>query len=458
MTRRRAGSPPRGTRRVAPFGCLIVLVLVLLPTHHADGQVPARFEVPVRVVSEAGGGIDGAVVRLVDADGRPRTAATTDRDGHATLVVPEPGRYRFVVDRIGFAFWESDLRDLFAPPGEAIELVVPLAPVTLDGIDVFIEGRCSPERPILVRVFRSLVRRPSSALTHEDRVRLAMVRERTMLALATVIGNRPPGGGWEVFATESRPRTFVDHLLFREAGESSDTVRVRGSAPYEVPPLEHLAERGYVEPMVPPNEPAIYHPLTPEAVISEGFQRTHCFQVVDRPGTSWVGLAFEPVPDHPNTDVRGVVWMDSLTWQPREIEYEYTRLAESFVESGEWAAAIRESRARRGTFLQDETMEVRARAPHRNIVGVGLRILPTPNEREFGGRIEFGAVLEGRWDVIHSEHYWPSLLGHVHVESGAIVIRNTRPALEAVTVSSARVLRNVRTEEPVRRDRVGRYP
>jgi hypothetical protein len=164
---------------------------------------------------------------------------------------------------------------------------------------------------------------------------------------------------------------------------------------------------------VPPDLPPLYHPLTPEAMMSEEFYATHCFEVVEEPDSGWVGLAFEPLPDRVHYDVRGVIWMDTIRMRPTSIEYHYTELARLMMASRMWQEALRQaadqrSRAwwvgRRSAIRRERTVS----GGFRRTVEF-LEHRPDPDERDFGGALRFGETPHGGWDVVRSEIRWPGV-------------------------------------------------
>jgi hypothetical protein len=129
------------------------------------------------------------------------------------------------------------------------------------------------------------------------------------------------------------------------------------SSPYFPAPPEDLEESGFVRREADGNR---YYGLAPETVLSDAFERTHCFALLlptEKPGGDEIGVAFEPVPGRKVPDVKGVLWVSRETAELRRVEYSYTN---------------------------------------------HLAAVPLPLDR-FGGRADFRRLEDGRWIV---EQWW----------------------------------------------------
>jgi hypothetical protein len=420
---------------------LAVVLAVFVPGGGLDAQDVIPFRVLVRVVSASGEAVEGALLRLVV---REETVAQriTDERGEAAFQVRSPGTYRFAVDRLGYAAWQSRSMSLESSPIEAIELVVSVEPVALAEIFVPSGERCSRKRPLLVRVLGGLLGRGPREPTPADAARLVRVHEHAMSALRNVISTRSPGATYIMRVVDEEPVLRNSSV---QVGTSHDSTLVRWSAPLDAPSAEILAVTGYMEPGATPEDIPTYHALTPEIVTSETFTLTHCFQAVEEPDSGWVGLAFEPLPGSQSYDVRGVVWVDTILRRPARIDFDYTRLAEFLVESGEWRKA--RAMARRDIpALTGRLRSARRFEGVRTSTQLNVAAHPTPNEREFGGTIDFGPSGEHGWDITRWQARWPGLVGRGawggHVPAGS-------DAIDFTIVWSTMILHFSRTAELV---------
>jgi hypothetical protein len=118
--------------RRATGGGVIMGVLLFLSAADAQGQ--ARVTVQVR--DSAGSAVSGAQVSTVSAEEqRIIASALTSSDGVVTFQVPGSGEYRFVIQRMEAADWESPIH-MIGARDTVVVLVVPAAAVPLDPIDV----------------------------------------------------------------------------------------------------------------------------------------------------------------------------------------------------------------------------------------------------------------------------------------------------------------------------------
>ena len=164
--------------------------VLLLPGGTAAAQVEQPFAVTVRLTTEAGAPIADALVRLVAGDSTI-AQRLTDGAGLATFTIRTPGEYRFSAERMGYASWDSESMRLDGPRAEPIELRMREEAVTLEGIGVETEGRCSRERPLLVRAFGVFGRILGGSESAEEKAAksalLARMHGQTMAALREVV-------------------------------------------------------------------------------------------------------------------------------------------------------------------------------------------------------------------------------------------------------------------------------
>jgi hypothetical protein len=64
-------------------------------------------------------------------------------------------------------------------------------------------------------------------------------------------------------------------------------------------------------------------------LLSESFAATHCFRLVrDRDRPTQIGVSFQPVPRRKVPDISGVIWVDEVTSELREINFHFVNAAE----------------------------------------------------------------------------------------------------------------------------------
>lgn len=384
-------------------------------------------EVRGRVVEEGPGEpVPGAWLELEDEEGVERASTMAGEDGVFRLPAPEAGTYRVHVERIGFRSWTSDPFDLAEGETLSRRLELPVRPVELDGIVATGERRCRirPERAgeaaQLWREARKALR--AAAWTEEH-------------------------GGLR-FEVRTWRRVLSEDLRIRE--EESRTRSGEGVRPFVSLPGEMLAEQGFVEET---GDDRIYYGPDAEALLSDAFQRTHCFWVEEggavegRPeGEEWVGLAFEPAPDRYRPDIRGVAWLDRSTSELRRFEFRYVnaglpagadeaggRVEFRRLPNGAWI--VRRWRIRMPTLAREE-LRIRERVIQGGVAEVRHRHVVTGYEEE-GGRVERVYGPEGD----------PLRLAPPAVVAGRVLSADGGQPVPGATVRAAGTDRSVRTGE-----------
>jgi hypothetical protein len=404
--------------RRAKVGLLLQLCLVPFGSQ-AVAQSPV---VQVRLVSEQGEAVAGALVRVLEGE-RQVVAGAANENGRATLTLPRPGIYVFSVERLGYASWHSSAMTV----GEgltAIELRVPVQAVELAAVMVEVHGRCSRSNGLIADGARGAARGLAVlfGLRSRDRPRaerqflLARAIEHTFPALRAVVESRPPGASWDLHITENRPQLHgADEVVDRTDGRIQ-----RVASPFPSPEPEWLAANGFIKPRDSVEDQAKYFAPTPEVILSESFLGSHCFSGEIHPDSGWLGLVFEPLPGVEQPDVKGVVWVDSLQRRPVRIEFHYSRLSE-FLQEHERRWAVMEINrqgelARRSALIQIYGRDSfgRGNMPSLELGMPRPKPLPMPVDAptsQFGGTLTFGPFGSGRWDVSHWEIRWPTMLG-----------------------------------------------
>lgn len=135
---------------------LLVVAGVLTSPAHAQA-------VSGRTVDEAREGpVAGALVRLLDREGRERARAVTDADGRFLIEPPEPGAYYLEGTSLGYRRTLTPLLGFTDAPGTvALDLMLTPEPIGLEGltVDVDVETRATEELRMTGLTPRDLGRR-----------------------------------------------------------------------------------------------------------------------------------------------------------------------------------------------------------------------------------------------------------------------------------------------------------
>jgi hypothetical protein len=287
--------PRRGFSATAAAVALALVTLSPVPT--AAQQVRG-------VVTEEGSALPlgGVLVTLVPPEGDSVHAATlTDVTG-AFRLAASPGRWRIRSEQIGY-------RTTYSPPfllqsgrEAVVDLVVPTEAVPLAGLDVTVGRRCT--------------------LEPDDRTGVATVWEAARKALSLSRW----GGEVEIsrFEADVWERT-LDPASLEVRTERRERRSSTGARPFESASPEELAERGFVQRT---DSGTYYFGLDERVLLSDVFLDGHCFGLESpEPGSSLVGLTFEPLARTNRVDVKGVLWVDEETGELRRLEYSYVNLA-----------------------------------------------------------------------------------------------------------------------------------
>ncbi len=260
------------------------------------GPVRAQIVRGVVVEQDTRTPVEGAMVVLMDLDGRVVHRVLSDADGGFIADADRPGPHRMRVDRIGY---ESLTTEPFDVPVQGVyrELVVPIRPVELTGLDVEGSRRC--------------------ALPREQGRATARLWEEARKALQAA--------AWTLSSGTYR-YTLLQFLRKLDAdgrrvlNERRRFVSKTAQAPYVSAPAEDLVEKGFIR----ENEDGTMTYFAPdaEAFLSDAFLDTHCMRVGEvRDGM--VGLAFEPVHGRRETEIRGTLWIEAATATLRRLEFQY---------------------------------------------------------------------------------------------------------------------------------------
>jgi len=247
----------------------------------------------------------GAIVALATPEGRRLGAVQAGPDGRYRLTAPSAGAFRLRVDRIGFEGWQSPVFDLGATETRTLDVRLSVRRVDLDAVAVEGTAQCTVNPDAA----------PRTLATWEE-IRRAL----TLSDLAQRHGAIPV----ELRTTER---------LMTGRGEVAGYARharLRGSAtrPWEAPPPEELAARGYARLA---GDSVLYFGPSIETLLSESFLATHCFSLVRR-GTRQspqLGLAFRPLATRRLPDIAGTIWLDQRSSELRLVEFTFEHTADS---------------------------------------------------------------------------------------------------------------------------------
>ena len=241
--------------------------------------------------------IPGAIVRLLRNDTVVAQVLSSEL-GRAVLRANQPGTYRLRIDRIGFSGFLTDPFELGRGMTFRAELPIPSNPVLLPQVDVRSSSPCAANNTYgaLAAVLWEEIRKALTAtlLTQEARSVPLLVRE---------------------FEREvNRSGKVLREWVFRLA--------VTHGQPFASLPSHQLLRTGFV---FSERDTMVFAAPEARLLLSDEFVATHCFRAVPGPANR-IGLAFEPVPDRSLPDVSGTLWVNRLTGELQELEFEYTGL------------------------------------------------------------------------------------------------------------------------------------
>lgn len=267
-----------------PFmaGAQAVRGTVVLP----DGRTPAA----------------GVIVTATGDSGRVGRALTGDR-GAYLITLPSAGRYVVRALRVGY-------QPTTSPPVTIGGRDTAWANLTLSGVAISL-GAVTVRGEDVCRV-----RPDSGALVAQawEEARKAILASQLASADAPLVAE------WIEYDRTLDPSGRIVRGLKVRSTTSPTTHAFRSV------PAESLATHGYV---VPQGEETTYHAPDGDALLSDSFAATHCFQVVRpaRGADSLIGVAFRPAKDRRDfRDIEGAFWLDRRSAELRWMEYRYTSM------------------------------------------------------------------------------------------------------------------------------------
>lgn len=116
------------------------------------------------------------------------------------------------------------------------------------------------------------------------------------------------------------------------SGEVLSEQEIRSSivagVPFSALPASLLATQGFVT-QDRRSQEVVFAAPDAATLLSDEFVTTHCFRVASV-GDSLVGLAFEPARNRRLSDVKGTLWMDRVTYALKRLDYSYIRVDPSY--------------------------------------------------------------------------------------------------------------------------------
>jgi len=295
----------RIVRALRLFTALVVFGVFVVPTIAVRAQaIRGVVTMPDGTTRAAGvivaaAGDTGALVR-----------ALTNQRGAFMIRLPAPGRYTLKALRVGFR--PSDGPTVTVANNDTVEVQIHLTGVAVSLQAVTVRGddvcRTRPDSGALV------------ARAWEE-------ARKAIMASQLAATDAPLVAEWVEYNRTLDPTGRIVRGLHVRSTNNPTTHAFRSV------PAESLAARGYV---VPNGDETTYHAPDGDALLSDSFAATHCFQIVPpgQPGQSGrggadtlVGVAFRPARDRPNIrDIEGTFWLDRRTAELRWMDYSYTNM------------------------------------------------------------------------------------------------------------------------------------
>ena len=243
--------------------------------------------------------LPATLVTLIDERGTERAHAVSDQSGQYVLTAPAAGSYRIRAKRIGFRPLVSPALTLGASDSRTYNIAIEAIPIALDEVVVAGERQCDVEAGASVAALWEEVRAALSAVSWTSRSP-AYHYDIEYFGRELTPGGRPLGhdSTWHYVGFQQVP--------------------VRSAPP------DSLAATGYVI----AGEDWTYYGPDADALLSEAFLHTHCFETRMGKGENagLVGLAFSPARGRKLPDITGTLWLDRSSAELRHLEFKYTRL------------------------------------------------------------------------------------------------------------------------------------
>ncbi len=243
----------------------------------------------------------GVIVVAAGDSGRVARALTGEH-GTYLLSLPAAGRYTVRALRVGYRPGAGSTVTISAHDTVTADLVLSGVAVSLAAVTVRGDDACR-------------VNPDSGALVAQ-----AWEEARKAILSSQLSAGAPLIAEWIEFDRTLDPSGRLVRGLHVTSRTSPTTHAFRSL------PAESLAAHGYV---VPEGGETTYHAPDGDALLSDAFARTHCFQVVRpaRGADSLIGVAFRPAKNRADyRDIEGTFWLDRRTAELRWMEYRYTEM------------------------------------------------------------------------------------------------------------------------------------
>jgi hypothetical protein len=243
--------------------------------------------------------IPGAFVVLEDSSGTTVSTTLTTSSGTWLLRAPRAGEYRLRADRIGYSSAFSEWLELAAGQSVSYRLETDVSPVSLAGLEVEGVSRlCGSLREESLAIHRVWVE-ARKALTA-----IVWTGQQPYFRFDAVYFHRTldPGG---------RPTSAIEY----------EEMRFFGRHPFHSVPPRDLVLGGFVQSV---SGSLRYHAPDADVLLSNDFQRRHCFRLVRDSGL--LGLVFEPLRNVRVSDISGTMWIDAESAQLRRLDFSYENL------------------------------------------------------------------------------------------------------------------------------------
>jgi len=246
--------------------------------------------------------VAGAMVTLLDRQGREDERSLTHADGYFVVTASSPGEFRVRIDRIGYATTFSRFVHLSERETVALRVAAAPEPVSLQDIEVTADRRECRLRP-------------------EEGLAVAKVWEEARKALAAAVWTQDRG----LYRYETlRVRREFDEAGWRVESENRSYGQSLASAPYVARSADSLVAHGFVE--ISPTGIVFWAPDA-EVLLSDAFLDSHCVALVpDGEDLDAIGVAFEPVERGGVPDIAGTMWLDRRTARLRRVDFSFVDL------------------------------------------------------------------------------------------------------------------------------------
>lgn len=282
-----------------------------------------------RILAEGGldQPIEGAIVTLLDVDGREVKAAFTNELGVFGVSADSVGEYHVRVDRIGFQRWHSDPFRLGAGAPSIVEFEIPILPIRLADLDVSVVRQCVDD-PREASEVGLVWDEAKKALESQ-----LLAQTMQMFLFSSVVFNR---------SVTARGSTIIGVATFAAEGVAA--------VPFRSLPAERLSADGYIQ---QEGETVYYYAPDATVLLSDTFQADHCFGLdrEERDDQVFVGLTFEPRSGRELPDISGVLWLDEGTNALDHVEFRYENLPFRRVDDRRIAGMVEYGELPTGAFI-----------------------------------------------------------------------------------------------------------